>query len=431
MFDPAAKDLIRERPPIVARPSSPPVLLSVVPSEDQLDPRAPPPKHYTVSEFLNTIIRNNIELPDDDPPQVPSEAGVTRTRGSDSAFTESPVESVMDDDPSPTRKYARVIGKRGSSHTHIDTPPRHVMMKTKNSDVDELWWDTKDDPLIQHQPWLQQIANPISKVIGCNGGTARLTSPIVRKRDPKIFAYTHPDGTPFTYEEEMNRLMNPKPRRRIVDILTNNNEEAGVPLTSREEAVADLEAILRTLKMPSSQEATSKELDLASENRPTRIQDQEHMAREKALALERVKTVREKHAKQRAERVQREHEEREKELVAVEKKGEMYQKKYFKNEKRATPRNPLGWFEGKPAAEDFPRFLEMPQEALTAFMCTVLRVSGEELVPYHYVAGKVIKNPDGTRRGIRKKPQMEVLVALNAVHHKKVRMALDAARNVL
>ena len=218
--------------------------------------------------------------------------------------------------------------------------------------------------------------------------------------------------------------MNPKPRKRIFDILTDNNEEAGVPPMSKEEAMADLEAILRTLKIPGSQETIYKEHDLASENQQTRTDDQAYMGREKALALERVKTVREKHAKQRAERVQREHEEREKKRV-------MYQKKYLKKEKKATLKNPLGWFEGKPAAEDFPRFLEMPQQAMTAFMCTVLRVSGEELVPYHYVAGKVIKNPDGTRRGLRKKPQMEVLMALSAVHHKKVRKTLDAARNVL
>ncbi len=138
-----------------------------MPSEDQLDPKAPPPKHYTVSEFLNTIIRHNIELPDDDPPPVPSEAGVTRTRGSGSAFTDSPAESVKDDDPSP-HKYARLIGKRESTYTHADTPPRHIMIRTENLDPDELWRESKDDPLLQHQPWLQQIANPISKVIGSN-----------------------------------------------------------------------------------------------------------------------------------------------------------------------------------------------------------------------------------------------------------------------
>ena len=229
----------------------------------------------------------------------------------------------------------------------------------------------------------------------------------------------------------MNRLMNPKPKKRILDILTENNEEAGVSPMSREETMADLEGILRTLKIPGSQEAIDKEHDLVSGNLQTRFEDQEYMAREKALALERVKMVREKHAKQRADRMQREHEEQEKNLAAAEKKREMYQKKYFKNENKAILKAPLGWFEGKPAAEDFPRFLEMPQQAMTAFMCAVLRVAGEELVPYHYVAGKVIKNLDGTRRGLRKKPQMEVLVALSAVHHKKVRKALDAARNVL
>ena len=229
----------------------------------------------------------------------------------------------------------------------------------------------------------------------------------------------------------MNRVMNPNPRRRIHDILTENNKEAGVSPMFREAAMADLEDILRTLKIPCSQEAIYREHNLASDNRQTRCGDQEYMAREKALALERVKTVREKHAKQRAERVKGEYEKREKELAAVLQKRELHKKKYFKNVKELTPKNPLGWFEGKPAAKDFPRFLEMPQQAMTAFMSTVLRIPGEELVPYHYVAGKVVKNPDGTRRGLRNKPQMEVLVALSPVHHKDVRKTLDAARNVL
>ena len=404
----------------------------MVPSEDQLDPKAPPPKHYTVSEFLNTIIKHNIELPDDDPPSVPSKAGVTRTRGTGSTFTDSPVASVMDDDLSPTRHYAQKIGKKASTHTRIDTPPKYIMIKPESLDVDELLREAKNDPVLRHQPWLQQIANPDGKIEKINRGMPPLTIPIVRKRDPTKYAYTHPDGTPFTYEEEMNKLMNPKPRRRILDILADNNEKAGIPPVSRGEAVADFEDIIRTLKVPGPQEAIYKEHDWASENWQNRSQDQESVAREKALALERVKAVREKHAKLRAERVQKEREEREKELAVVEKKREMYQKKYLKKkEKKATLKNPSGWFEGKPAAENFRRFLEMPQQALTVFMRTVLKVPGEELVPYHYVAGKVIKNPDGTRRGLRKKPQMEVLVALSAVHHKSVRKALDAARNVL
>ncbi len=137
-------------------------------SEDQLDPKAPPPKHYTVSEFLNTIIRNNIELPDDDPPPVPSEAGANRTLGSGSASTDSPVESVIDDDTSPTRSKARARGKQGYTRIHIDTPAKHIMIRNENLDVDELWGETRNDPLFEHQPWLQQIANPTSKVILSN-----------------------------------------------------------------------------------------------------------------------------------------------------------------------------------------------------------------------------------------------------------------------
>ena len=430
-FDPAAKTSIQERPPIAARPNSPPVLLSVVPSEDQLDPKAPPPKHYTIAEYLNTILKHNIELPDDDPPPTPSKAGVTRTRGSGSTFTDSPVASVIEVDPSPTREYARKTSKGVSTHTRVHTPPKHIIVKPESRDVNELLWEAKYDPVLRHQPWLQQIANPNGEIVEVNEGMPPLTIPIVRKRDPTKNAYTHPDGTPFTYEEQMNKLMNPKPRKNFHDILADDNEKAGIPPISRGEAMDDLHDIMRTLKVPDPQEAIYRGYDWANENWQTRSQDQESVAREKALALERVMVVREKHAKLRAERVQRQREEREKELAAVEKKREMYQKKYLKKEKKTPSKTPLGWYEGKSAAEDFPRFLGMPQQALTTFMSTVLKVPGEELVPYHYVAGKVIKNPDGSRRGLRKKPQMEVLMALSAVHHKSVRKALDAARNVL
>ena len=89
----------------------------------------------------------------------------------------------------------------------------------------------------------------------------------------------------------MNKLMNPKPRRKILGILADNNKKAGILPVSRGEAVVDLEDITRTLKIPDPQESIYKEHDWASENWQTRSQDQESVAREKALALERVKAV--------------------------------------------------------------------------------------------------------------------------------------------
>ena len=237
-----------------------------MPSEDQLDPKAPPPKHYTVSEFLNTIIKHNIELPDDDPPPAPSKAGVTNTRGSGSNLTDSPVASVMEVDPSPTREYAGKTGKGASNHIRVGTPTKQIMIKPESLDVDELLRKAKNDPVLRHQPWLQQIANPNGKIVKIDRGMLPLTILIVRKRDPTKHAYTHPDGTPFTYEEEMNKLMNPKPRRKILDILADNNKKAGIPPVSRREAVVDLEDITRTLKIPDPQESIYKEHDWASEN---------------------------------------------------------------------------------------------------------------------------------------------------------------------
>ena len=77
-------------------------------------------------------------------------------------------------------------------------------------------------------------------------------------------------------------------------------------------------------------------------------------------------------------------------------------------------------------------FLDMPANITVCIMRELLVVAPEEeVVPYHYVAGKVIKNADGGRWGLRTKPQVNILVALCATKHKKVRLALDTGRNVL
>ena len=74
----------------------------------------------------------------------------------------------------------------------------------------------------------------------------------------------------------------------------------------------------------------------------------------------------------------------------------------------------------------------MPANVMKRIMRELLVVGPEEeVVPHHYVAGKIIKNADGGRGGLRTKPQVDILVALCGTKDQKVRMALDAGRNVL
>ena len=61
LFDANAAESLGSRP-IEPRSDSPPLLWSTAAVEESLDPNAPEPRHYTVAEFVNTIIENKIQV---------------------------------------------------------------------------------------------------------------------------------------------------------------------------------------------------------------------------------------------------------------------------------------------------------------------------------------------------------------------------------
>ena len=70
-------------------------------------------------------------------------------------------------------------------------------------------------------------------------------------------------------------------------------------------------------------------------------------------------------------------------------------------------------------------FLDLPTEARKKVLGFVLVVH-QELVPYHYVKGKVVKNV-----GLRTKPELKILLALCSSQDKRVKRCLDDAKNIL
>ena len=61
LFDANAAETLGSRP-IELRSDSPPLLWSTAAVEEPLDPNAEDPRHYTVAEFINTIIENRIQV---------------------------------------------------------------------------------------------------------------------------------------------------------------------------------------------------------------------------------------------------------------------------------------------------------------------------------------------------------------------------------
>ena len=87
--------------------------------------------------------------------------------------------------------------------------------------------------------------------------------------------------------------------------------------------------------------------------------------------------------------------------------------------------NPENVSEETHDTETLPDFLDLPTEARNKILGFVLVVD-QELVPYHYVKGKVVKN-----LGLRKKPELNVLLAMCSSKDRKVKKCLDDAKNIL
>ena len=75
--------------------------------------------------------------------------------------------------------------------------------------------------------------------------------------------------------------------------------------------------------------------------------------------------------------------------------------------------------------ETFPKFLDLPKEARNNVL-GILLVVRQDLVPFHYVKGKVVKNI-----GLREKPELNILLALCSTKDKKIKKCQDDAKNIL
>ncbi|KAK4693437.1 hypothetical protein P7C71_g3969, partial [Lecanoromycetidae sp. Uapishka_2] len=101
------------------------------------------------------------------------------------------------------------------------------------------------------------------------------------------------------------------------------------------------------------------------------------------------------------------------------------------------PRAPSGWTPETPKTTSFHRFMELKDmqhlhPGLMKYMMKFMLVlRNEDIVPYHYVKGKVLKDVHGGPGKIRGKPNTNLLIALASSINTKGRMILDDAQNIL
>lgn len=121
------------------------------------------------------------------------------------------------------------------------------------------------------------------------------------------------------------------------------------------------------------------------------------------------------------------HDQDEKAVQAKKKKGSQKNKNKNRKAKKNASKgaNPEDLSEEVHDPKTFFDFLGLPIEARKKVLGFVLVVD-QELVPYHYVKGKIVKNV-----GLRKKPELTILLAMCSSKDKKVKKCLDDAKNIL
>ncbi|KAL2047016.1 hypothetical protein N7G274_001034 [Stereocaulon virgatum] len=339
---------------------SPPLVLSVIPSEGNFDPNAPPPGLYTVTELMNLLIEKNIKLTKDGDPVLVNvgdwKLEIAGAQVHDAKLPEasSKISNKKDLIDSAMDFVRTEMAKRKAA--------KEERSRAEQQNFDHGHLDKKPYPARKEILASEEAKGPSGqRFLHVQGLNINL------------------DGTPMS-DEQMETLWDEMERERKAN---------GGKLPEVENSWANEDR-----QTPSSGERIVKAINERNMEIP-----------ERQTTLARVRADSDKSW----------------DMAVI-------------NLGRTVTRIRANRTAAAKAAIMKPthHLLDMPANIMVCIMRELLVVAPEEeVVPYHYVAGKVIKNADGGRWGLRTKPQVNILVALCATKHKKVRLALDTGRNVL
>lgn len=365
--DAAKNDGLKSHEP---RPNSPPLLWSTAAVEEALDPDAKGPKHYTIAEFINTIVKKRIQ-----------------------------VESVTDEDWWIEEVRVAIINrlKRDASEEDLmpeDGPTHEEALKPEEGPTHEESLKPEDDPTNEEHVSRQEDAKEVGMV-----GQAAIKQIKSRADTSKADAQRWKEQGPAGWLKR----------------------EDGTEMNAEEidEECARLDAMIRMSRNEVEEKAASfmfNNIDLkdkgfwnfvrsSKEKEQTRDPSSNQGQKEKAS------------------------------VSAHDDDGQSSQKtkgsRKNKNKNRKAKKNAAKGADSEVVSEEpcdtetFPKFLDLPTEARNNVLGFLLVVR-QDLVPFHYVKGKVVKNI-----GLREKPELNILLALCSTKDKKIKKCQDDAKNVL
>ena len=341
-----------------ARPDSPPLLWSTAAVEESLDPDAGDPKHYTIAEFINTIVKKRIQ-----------------------------VESVTDEDWWIEEVRVAIINRLKRDASEEDLMPEHD--PTPEEDL-----MPEDDPTPEEDLSREEDANEVVMA-----GEEAIEEVKSRKDTSKADVQRWKDQGPAGWLKR--------------DDGTEMNEE------EIDEECARLDAMIRKSRNEVEEKAASflfNNIDLKDKG-----------------FWKFVRSSKEKEQTQDPISTQGQNEKAS--VSAHDDDGQASQKKKGsrknKNKNRKAKKNAAKGADSEAAPEEscdtefFSKFLDLPEEARNNVLGFLLVVR-QDLVPFHYVKGKVVKNV-----GLREKPELSILLALCSTKDKKIKKCLDDAKNIL
>ena len=335
--------------PLEQRPDSPPLLWSTAAAEESLDPNAEDPTYYTVAEFINTIIDNNIQL-----------------------------ESVTEEDWAIEKLRVAILNR-------LKEDISEEALTAEGDFNEEVVTKVDDNELVETQE------EAIEKV-QAREDTSESDLRRWMAQDPED-ALTRADGTCMSAEEideECDRW------DAMVRKARNEKEaEKTVPLLGPKIDLKD-KAFWEYMRSSKQKESTQGAIS---------TRDQEEKG--SVSAHDQVDKVDQKKKKKKK----------------GSKKNKHNNRKGKKNASKGGDSQDMP--EDMPNTQTFSYFLDLPSQAIHNVLGYVLVVQ-QDLVPYHYVKGKIVKNI-----GLREKPELNILLALCSSKDKTVKKCLDDAKNIL
>ena len=363
------------------RPSSPPLLWSTAAVEESLGPDAKDPKHYTIAEFINTIVKKRIQVEsvtDEDWWIEEVRVAIINRLKRDAS------EDLMpEEDPTPEEAFKPE-----------DDPTHEEALKPEDDPTHEEALQPKDDPTHEKHVSREEDAKKVGMA-----GKAAIEQVKSRKDTSKADAQRWKEQGPAGWLKR----------------------DDGTEMSAEEidEECARLDAMIRMSRNEVEEKAASfmfNNIDLKDKG-----------------FWNFVRSSKEKEQTQGPNSNQGPNEKAS--VSAHDDDGQSSQKKKGsrknKNKNRKAKKNAAKGADSEVAPEEscdtetFPKFLDLPTEARNNVLGFLLVVR-QDLVPFHYVKGKVVKNI-----GLREKPELNILLALCSTNDKKIKKCQDDAKNIL